>query len=373
MNAQSQLIDEVSLISQYTTQVKYLIDVVQQLSLARSLQTIIDIVKKAARSLTNSDGATFILRDGGNCYYVDEDAIAPLWKGSRFPLEICIGGWTMNNCTNAVIVDVAGDARIPYEAYEPTFVKSLVTAPIRLQNPIGAIGTYWAKRHEPTSEEIQLLQALADSTAIAMENVQLYLELEQRVKDRTLELELTNQQLKTEIIQRQKAEEEVRQLSLTDELTQLYNRRGFMLLGEREKEKAPREHKYCVLFFIDLDGLKHVNDNYGHEMGDQMIIETANLLRQTFRTIDVIARLGGDEFAVLVTVDDDLTLKIIEQRLQENLARFNQSSQRSYQLAMSIGKVIDRHWENPQSLNTLIVQADEQMYLQKKNKKRERV
>ncbi|WP_245927194.1 GAF domain-containing protein [Aphanothece hegewaldii] len=188
MNPQSQLLTEDSLIPDYCTQVEYLIDVVQQLSLARNLQTIMDIVKKAARRLTNSDGSTFVLRDGDNCYYADEDAIAPLWKGSRFPLEICIGGWTMNNRTNAVIVDIVGDPRIPYEAYQPTFVKSLVTAPIRTKDPIGAIGTYWAQRHQPTQKEIKLLQALADSTAIAMENVQLYLELEQRVKERTLEL-----------------------------------------------------------------------------------------------------------------------------------------------------------------------------------------
>nr|WP_281261711.1 GGDEF domain-containing protein [Aphanothece hegewaldii] len=156
---------------------------------------------------------------------------------------------------------------------------------------------------------------------------------------------------------------------MTDELTKLYNRRGFIWLGEREREKAHRHEQYCVLFFIDLDGLKKVNDNYGHEMGDQMIIETANILKQTFRVIDVIARLGGDEFAVLAIVDDYSTIEILEQRLQNNLQKFNQSSCHVYQLLMSIGKVADNNWQKPQPLNTLMMQADEQMYHQKKQKK----
>jgi diguanylate cyclase (GGDEF)-like protein len=370
MNSQLQMIRDDRRIFENGTQIEYLVEVVQQLSLARNLPTIMEIVSWAARRLTNSDGSTFILRDGENCYYADENAIAPLWKGSRFPLEICIGGWTMNNRTNAVIVDVAGDARIPYEAYQPTFVKSLVTAPIRIREPIGAIGTYWAQQHHPTLEEIKLLQALADSTAIAMENVQLYLELEQRVKDRTLELEIANQHLKDEITQRQKAEAEVRQLSLTDELTQLYNRRGFIWLGEREIENAYRRGQYCALFFLDLDGLKPINDNYGHEMGDRMIVATANILKQSFRVVDLIARLGGDEFVVLLTVEDLAHLEIIEQRLQDNLHEFNQSSHQVYQLSFSIGKVVSQRLQNPNALKTMLTQADTQMYLQKKEKKR---
>lgn len=175
--------------------IEQLVLVVQRLSLARNLDTVIDIVRRAARELTGADGATFILRDGDQCYYVDEDAIAPLWKGRRFPIGICIGGWSMRHREQVVIEDIYKDERIPYEAYHSTFVKSLVMVPIRSESPIGAIGNYWAEPHHITSEEVQLLQALADTTSVAMENASVYAELEQRVQERTAQLEEANQEL----------------------------------------------------------------------------------------------------------------------------------------------------------------------------------
>jgi len=164
-----------------------LVDVIQRLSLARDLASVQDIVRQAARRLCGADGATFVLRDGDECHYVDEDAIEPLWKGRRFPLEKCISGWAMLNRRPAVIEDVYADDRIPHDAYRPTFVKSLVMMPIRTLDPMGAIGAYWARPHQPTDEEVRLLQALADSTAVALENV--------RARARTAELESSNQKL----------------------------------------------------------------------------------------------------------------------------------------------------------------------------------
>jgi len=156
----------------YVRGMERLVLVVQELSRARSLEAIQVIVRKAARALTGADGATFVLRDGDECFYADEDAIAPLWKGMRFPLSACISGWAMLNARAAVIEDIYADARIPADAYRPTFVKSLAMVPIRTAAPIGAIGNYWATQRMPTDAEVRLLQALADSTSIAIENVQ---------------------------------------------------------------------------------------------------------------------------------------------------------------------------------------------------------
>ena len=174
---------------------KYLIKVIQELSKKKSLEEIMQVVRIAARELTNADGATFVLRDGNNCYYAEENAISPLWKGNRFPMEKCISGWVMKNAQSVIIEDIYQDSRIPIEAYKPTFVKSLAMVPICSQAPIGAIGNYWSKVNTPSLEEVELLQALADSTSIAMENVQVYSELEQKVKERTLQLELINTEL----------------------------------------------------------------------------------------------------------------------------------------------------------------------------------
>jgi signal transduction histidine kinase len=156
--------------------VQQLVHVVQELSLARSLDRIVEIVRTSARQLTEADGATFVLLEHGHsgpvCFYVDEDAIGPLWKGRRFAASCCISGWVMENRRAAVIDDVMVDPRVPVGAYAPTFVKSLLMVPIRSAAPIGAIGCYWAERRTPSSAEAELLQALADCTSVAMENVE---------------------------------------------------------------------------------------------------------------------------------------------------------------------------------------------------------
>ncbi|MCW5314010.1 response regulator [Nostoc sp. KVJ3] len=151
--------------------------VVKDLACVRTIEEIIEIVRLAARDLTNADGVTFVLRDGECCHYVDENAIGPLWKGMRFPLKSCISGWAMLNKKAAVIEDIYQDARIPIDAYKVTFVKSLVMVPIRIADPLGAIGAYWSTPHLATSEEIELLEILTDTTAVAIANVQLFQKL----------------------------------------------------------------------------------------------------------------------------------------------------------------------------------------------------
>ena len=179
----------------YLRGMERLISAVRELSLARDLRSVRDIVRHAARELTGADGATFILRDEDKCYYVDEDAIGPLWKGRRFPMTSCISGWAMMHRQAVVVDEIYADERIPHAAYRPTFVRSLAMVPIRTTAPIGAIGNYWASNYRASAEELKLLQALADSTSVALENVQIYSELDQRVRDRTAQLEAANKEL----------------------------------------------------------------------------------------------------------------------------------------------------------------------------------
>lgn len=193
----------------------HLVAAVQELSLARTLDDVMQTVRREARRLTGADGATFVLREGGQCYYAEEDAIAPLWKGRRFPLEMCISGWVMLHHQPAVIPDIYADPRIPADAYRPTFVQSLVMVPIRISAPIGAIGTYWATQREHSAEEVQMLQALADSTSVALENVQVYQELEQRVQQRTQDLQTANAELRASLDRIQKLEKLVRMCAWT--------------------------------------------------------------------------------------------------------------------------------------------------------------
>jgi signal transduction histidine kinase len=145
-----------------------LVAAVQRLAGAESVSDVIAAVHASARVIAAADGITFVLKDGDKCHYVDEDAIGPLWTGKKFPLTACISGWCMLNDKMAVIPDIYADARIPHDAYRPTFVKSLVMTPVRTTEPIAAIGCYWSVEREFDDDELQLLEALGRSVSTAM-------------------------------------------------------------------------------------------------------------------------------------------------------------------------------------------------------------
>ncbi len=157
--------------SLYLYTIERLLKVVQELSATHDIQSVMDIVRHSVRELTGSDGATFVLRDGNYCYYAEEDAITPLWKGNRFSMDICISGWVMMNRQPTIIEDIYIDSRIPIDVYKKTFVQSLAMVPIKTKDPIGAIGCYWSEKYKPTPEQIKVLQVLADTAAIAMDNI----------------------------------------------------------------------------------------------------------------------------------------------------------------------------------------------------------
>ena len=199
------------------------------------------------------------------------------------------------------------------------------------------------------------------------------LEVLMRVKNQLLiqqqqqQLIQQNQRLEQEIVERLKAEAEVRQMSLTDALTGLYNRRGFFLLAEQQLKIARRNQSPCYhLLFADLDGLKQINDSLGHEKGDEVIVGAAQILKQTFRDADIVARLGGDEFVILIPTCSDQTIDF-QMRLQTSLDRFNQESDHPYCLAISMG-VQFCDLSDDISLESLLVQADKLMYDQKRLK-----
>ncbi|MEG4503146.1 diguanylate cyclase [Microcoleus sp. F6_B4] len=176
-----------------------------------------------------------------------------------------------------------------------------------------------------------------------------------------------NQRLEHEIQERLRAEAEVRQLSVTDELTGLYNRRGFFLLAEQQLKIARRTQTSYFILFADLDGLKNINDSLGHEMGDRVIVDAAKILKQTFREADIVARLGGDEFALFIPNFSGNSSINFHARLQENIDRFNQQSERAY-LSISLG-VEFGDLNNEVLLEKLLAKADKLMYEHKSSKR----
>lgn len=170
-----------------------------------------------------------------------------------------------------------------------------------------------------------------------------------------------------DITERKRTEETLRTLSLADELTGLYNRRGFFTLAEQQLKITNRMKKKILLLFADLDGLKWINDNLGHNEGDFALIEIAKILKNTFRESDFIARIGGDEFVVLAVETEEANAEILNARLLESIRDYNTKGTRNYNLSLSIG--ISRYDpEYPCSIDELLAKADRMMYKQKKEK-----
>jgi len=167
---------------------------------------------------------------------------------------------------------------------------------------------------------------------------------------------------------RQRVLEELRALSLSDELTGLYNRRGFFILAEQQIKIAARTRRSMLLVSADLDGLKGINDRFGHQEGDRALVDAAQILRQSFRESDIHSRIGGDEFVVLVTEKPEINPDVLFRRLKENLEVFNRRVKRPYPFYISMGVAIFDP-QNPVSLNELLVQADKSMYRNKKHNK----
>ena len=157
-------------------------------------------------------------------------------------------------------------------------------------------------------------------------------------------------------------------LAVTDPLTGLYNRRGFLELASHDWELAQRRRATLLLFYIDLDRFKQINDTQGHKAGDLALQTVARILRESFRTSDVVARVGGDEFAVACDADAD-SPAAIESRIEDAVARHNASPDAQFQLGLSIGAFVGDDSVYRYSLDELIAYADANMYVRKSQRR----
>jgi diguanylate cyclase (GGDEF)-like protein/PAS domain S-box-containing protein len=163
---------------------------------------------------------------------------------------------------------------------------------------------------------------------------------------------------------RARLEEEIRKAALVDPLTGIYNRRGFFVLAEQALRAAQRHHRTYLLCFFDLNGLKQINDELGHDQGDEALFDMAEVLRNVFRSSDISGRLGGDEFVVLAEGDPSAEAAL-RQRVGDELARHNASAERAYRLSASMG-VANFDPRAPSTLAELLQRADRQMYEHKR-------
>ncbi len=187
-----------------------------------------------------------------------------------------------------------------------------------------------------------------------------YDELEIKVQERTLELQ-------EEVLRRTEAETALRNMTVTDSLTGLYNRRGFLAMADHALKMAQRDERRIHLYFADIDNLKPINDSHGHHEGDQAITQAGATLKSVFRASDIVSRIGGDEFAILAFEEEETNSNGVLDRLTEKLSEYNRTSGLPYQLSISIGSaVLEPGQRRP--LSDLMAQADKNLYAEKERR-----
>ncbi len=175
-----------------------------------------------------------------------------------------------------------------------------------------------------------------------------------------------------DITARKKIEKQLEEAAVTDELTGLFNRRGFFTLFEKHYKSAKRHKRRFTVLYADLDNFKALNDKFGHKAGDRALADTAAILRESFRESDIIGRIGGDEFAALITDTSGTDVEsTVMMHIRNNLKLHNEQEKSGHELMLSMGM---SHYdpEVPRTLNELITQADASMYEDKQRRKRER-
>jgi diguanylate cyclase (GGDEF)-like protein/PAS domain S-box-containing protein len=170
-----------------------------------------------------------------------------------------------------------------------------------------------------------------------------------------------------DITERKRMEEQFHIMSIADELTGLYNRRGFFTISQQQLKVAERTKKDILLFFADLDNMKRINDTLGHQAGDRVLVEIAAILKEIFRESDIIGRIGGDEFAILAIDTADESGEVLMERLHKSLEANNRLEAKNYTLSLCIGIARYDHTK-PSSLDELMAQADTLMYEEKRKK-----
>lgn len=252
------------------------------------------------------------------------------------------------------------------EAMDATRARDFDIVLLDLSLPDGSgLDTYATLAREAPDLPIVVLTGL-DDDALALRAVQAGAQ-DYLIKGQANESTLARSLLYA--VERHRVQSQLKTLSIQDALTGLYNRRGFLSMADQHLKAAARENRAAALFYADLDGMKQINDRFGHHEGDWALIKAADILRATFRDSDIIARLGGDEFTVLAWMRSDEDIEGVSQRLSEHAAQVNEHAHRAFELRISMGATFVQPGEVC-SIVDLLARADRALYEAKRNKPR---
>jgi two-component sensor histidine kinase len=239
-----------------------LVQAIEKLAGAAGMDDVVATLRTTARKLIGADGIAVILREGEQCWYVEEDAMGPLWKGHKFPLASCISGWAMLYRQTVAIEDIRDDPRIPQDLYLETFVRSLLMVPVRSNDPIGAIGAYWSDCYRATADQVAMLERLARATATAMENVRLIEALSKALDD----AELARDELKHRVKNAFSAAQALATRTLPEEHYRALNARIAALARAHAllDEKLAAQESISVSELIEAELEPYASDSRSH-------------------------------------------------------------------------------------------------------------
>ncbi len=267
--------------------------------------------------------------------------------------------------TPILVPDTATDANPRSGGFPSRGTTSVLAFPFPPIKPVGVLAATWYRRsrHSQLARHISTLRHIGELTAAALGNVGLRQMIEGRVAARTEEIAEAAREHAMELHRRDRVEEELHHISVTDVMTGMLNRRGFFMHAERSFKVARRQGLPSALIYADLDELKAVNDGLGHDAGDRLIQDGGRILQESFRDSDVVARLGGDEFAAFTL--DAAQPEVILARIQSNIEHFRQRTSPPYRISLCIGIVLCDP-ASDRTLSDYLSLADKRMYEQKK-------
>jgi len=341
------------------------------LTLARDLlqapdpRSVLELSGPAIQEILLADGALLLLALGDQEYITELDHGGVMQSVSEGTVLYRHARRAIDNQTPVLLPDVAADLKLPDGSLYAGGTVSLLAFPFPPAKPVGALAVFWYHRGRPRhfAKSIPVLRYIGELTTAALGNVGYRQMLEGRIAIRTDEITASAREHAQELNRRDQVEKELHHISVTDVMTGMLNRRGFFLNAERSFKVARRQELPSVLIYADLDELKAVNDELGHDTGDCLIQDAGQILQASFRDSDVVARLGGDEFAAFTL--DATQPEAILARIQANIESFRQRTSLPYRISLCIG-IVQCNPSSDLTLSDYLSLADKQMYEQKK-------
>ena len=328
---------------------------------------ILELAGQAIPELLHSDGSLLVVHDGEREFVTEFGHHQEPMPMSEASALLRHARRAMADRTPILLPEIARDSGMREDELAELGVTSLIAYPFPPVKPMGALVSVWHRQgyRKELARLVPTLRLLGEITGAALGNARFRKSLEDRIVTKASEIEEAARLHAVELLRRDSVEEEIHRISVTDMMTGLLNRRGFFLHAERSFKLARRQRVPSALVFIDIDGLKSINDAYGHDVGDDLIEDVAHILLQCFREADVVARIGGDEFAVF-TIDTSQP-DVLRDRIRQSLADFTLRPDCPYRISFSTG-IVRCDPVSELSLSEYLLRADQMMYEEKRKR-----